>query len=73
MFIVASNVVASRPPERRPTGTPTTRAKIPNEGIIEMSYSIRGGACYQIFHWIRLINAILLGVVQQLFEPMLFV
>ena len=70
MFIVASNVVARRPPERRPTGTPTTRAKIPNEGIIEMSYSIRGGACY---HWIRLINAILLGMVQQLFEPMLFV
>ena len=27
-FLVATNVVASRPPERRPTGTPTTRAKI---------------------------------------------
>ena len=26
-FLVASNVVASRPPQRRPTGTPTTRAK----------------------------------------------
>ena len=25
-FIVATNVVASQPPERRPTGTPTTRA-----------------------------------------------
>ena len=26
-FIVATNVVASQPPKRRPTGTPTTRAK----------------------------------------------
>ena len=26
-FLVATNVVASRPPERRPTGTPTARAK----------------------------------------------
>ena len=26
-FIVATKVVASRPPERRPTGTPTARAK----------------------------------------------
>ena len=26
-FLVAINVVASRPPERRPTGTPTARAK----------------------------------------------
>ena len=25
-FIVATNVVASRPPERRPTGTPHARA-----------------------------------------------
>ena len=27
-FIVATNVVASRPPERRPTGTPHARAKM---------------------------------------------
>ena len=27
MKIVATNVVASRPPERRPTATPTARAK----------------------------------------------
>ena len=27
MEIVATNVVASRPPERRPTATPTARAK----------------------------------------------
>ena len=26
-FLVATNVVASRPPERRPTATPTARAK----------------------------------------------
>ena len=25
-FIVATNIVASRPPERRPTGTPSARA-----------------------------------------------
>ena len=28
MFIVATNVIASRPPERLPTGTPHARAKI---------------------------------------------
>ena len=28
MFIVATNVIASRPPERRPTGTPHACAKI---------------------------------------------
>ena len=27
-FIVATNVIAIRPPERRPTGTPHARAKI---------------------------------------------
>ena len=27
-FIVATNVIASRPPERRPTGTPHAPAKI---------------------------------------------
>ena len=29
-FIVATNIVASRPPERRPTGTPYARAKKEN-------------------------------------------
>ena len=29
-FLVATNVVASRPPKRRPTGTPTARA---NKGL----------------------------------------
>ena len=28
-FIVATNIIASWPPERQPTGTPHTRAKIP--------------------------------------------
>ena len=28
LFLVATNVVASRPPERQPTGTPHARAKI---------------------------------------------
>ena len=28
LFLVATNVVASRPPERRPTGTPHAGAKI---------------------------------------------
>ena len=32
-FIVATNVIASRPPERRPTGTPHARA---NFGITAM-------------------------------------
>ena len=27
-FLVATNVVASRPPERRPTGTPHARANL---------------------------------------------
>ena len=27
LFLVATNIVASRPPERRPTGTPHARAK----------------------------------------------
>ena len=32
-FIVATNVIASRPPERRPTGTPHARAKIKLEVV----------------------------------------
>ena len=28
LFLVATNVIASRPPERRPTGTPHARANI---------------------------------------------
>ena len=31
MFIVATNVIASRPPERRPTGTPHARANNDNK------------------------------------------
>ena len=33
-FLVATNVVASRPPDRRPTATPTARAKNHNKDII---------------------------------------
>ena len=33
MFIVATNVVASRPPEHRPTGTPHARANSKVMGI----------------------------------------
>ena len=32
-FIVATNVIASRPPERRPTGTPHARANITTLGL----------------------------------------
>ena len=37
-FLVVTNVVASRPPERRPTGTPTAHAKIilKKEGLREI-------------------------------------
>ena len=34
MKIVATNVVASQPPERRPTATPTARANCVQFGII---------------------------------------
>ena len=37
-FIVATNVIASRPPERRPTGTPHARANI--------IYGLRLGCSY---------------------------
>ena len=39
-FIVATNVIASRPPERRPTGTLHARAKNAevNNGMIEEVY-----------------------------------
>ena len=32
MFIVATNVIASRPPEHRPTGTPTAHANNNDKG-----------------------------------------
>ena len=34
-FIVATNVIASRPPERRPTVTPHARAKIKSHPLAE--------------------------------------
>ena len=39
MFLVATNVVASRLPESRPTGTPTARAK--NEDKSNMEHNHR--------------------------------
>ena len=36
--IVATNVVASRPPERQPTATPTARAKIPTAERLEIDF-----------------------------------
>ena len=40
MKIVATNVVASRPPERRPTATPTARAKIMAEIVATTSLPV---------------------------------
>ena len=37
-FIVATNVIASRPPERRPTGTPTARVNCQICVIIDNFY-----------------------------------
>ena len=45
-FIVATNVVASRPPERRPTGTPHARANykiLQNDRILWIVFN-----CYKI-------------------------
>ena len=36
-FIVATNVIASRPPERRPTGTPNARANNSTMNIATLS------------------------------------
>ena len=38
-FILATNVIASRPPERRPTGTPHARAKILSTCYVLLVYS----------------------------------
>ena len=37
-FLVATYVVASQPPERRPTGTPTTRANFTTQGYRGVNY-----------------------------------
>ena len=36
-FLVATNVVASRPPERRPTATPTARANFSFLACLEVT------------------------------------
>ena len=42
LFLVATNVVASRPPERRPTGTPHARANIwIDDNIFKINGSVR--------------------------------
>ena len=38
MFLGATNVIASRPPERRPTGTPHARAKILPWGVMWLQH-----------------------------------
>ena len=42
-FLVATNIVASRPPKRRPTGTPTARANLLTMEAVssEMNFSGR--------------------------------
>ena len=35
MFIVATNVIASRPPKRQPTGTPSARANLSRPTLIQ--------------------------------------
>ena len=42
-FIVATNVVASRPPERQPTGTPHARANQGQTSQIEQNEIKQGG------------------------------
>ena len=49
-FIVATNVIASRPPERRPTGTPHARAnmsKSDREIVVELGNLVPS----RIFCW----------------------
>ena len=43
-FLVVTNVIASRPPEQRPTGTPTARAKMFNHRNLAVKrYKIQNG------------------------------
>ena len=46
-FIVATNVVASRPPKRRPTGTPHARAN-----FIALIYSTKKTLGYRRSCWV---------------------
>ena len=60
-FLVATNIVASRPPERRPTATPTARANwkiIPEEFDIVwiVSTKVFKEYKYLLFMWVKLIH-----------------
>ena len=44
--IVATNVVASRPGERRPAATPTARANIANTCSARQTHSSSDGVCW---------------------------
>ena len=62
MFIVATNIIASRPPERRPTGTPHARAKmsiclvssepsVPSKEDKQENYSMTASdQCFFLYH-----------------------
>ena len=42
-FLVATNGVASRPPERRPTATPTARANKFNKEVLDTQKKVTRG------------------------------
>ena len=50
MFIVATDLVASRPPERQPTGAPHTRAKTGRKTLHKdnFSFSTQGATFFAI-------------------------
>ena len=48
MFIVATNVIASRLAEPRPTGMPIARANYPDKGEIHVSSHTKGWPKYSI-------------------------
>ena len=50
LFLVATNIVASRPPERRPTGTPQARAKIVFFKVQISVQVLKSGAFFLIQH-----------------------
>ena len=56
MKIVATNVVASRPPERRPTATPTARANIYNYNNYNCNKNINNNNNFPTFWIIFLVD-----------------
>ena len=49
-FLVATNVVASRPPERRPTGTATARANFEVNFALAITFKLMHIFQFR-FHW----------------------